>query len=78
MKIQTTGLTCLACMKFGLGLGMGLLLSGAALAQKDFSLNKALTMANDYQYKIPEMRYSSTLAKTIEKFLHQLSKPALG
>ena len=48
------------------------------LAQKDFSLNKALTMANDYQYKIPEMRYSSTLAKTIEKFSHQLSKPALG
>jgi len=46
--------------------------------QKDFSLNKALTIASDYKYEIPNMSPHSTLAKTIENFLHQLSKPALG
>lgn len=48
------------------------------LTQKDFSLNKALAIASDYKYQIPNMSPNSTLAKTIENFLHQLSNPTLG
>lgn len=49
-----------------------------SINQKDFSLNKALTIASDYKYEIPDMSPHSTLAITIKNFLDQLSKPALG
>ena len=81
MKIQTTGLTCLTCMKFGLGLGMGLLLSGAALAQKDFSL-KPLTLVVPFAAGGPTDAMARTLANAIRPVLGQTmivdNKPGAG
>ncbi len=46
--------------------------------QKDFSLNKALNVAADYNYTVPTIDSSQALSKTIELFLAQSSAPALG
>ncbi len=46
--------------------------------QKDFTLNRALAVARDHQYEIPTITGSATLATTIEQFLDQSFKPALG
>jgi len=39
------------------------------IPQKDFSLNKALALADDFNFQIPAMSADETLKKTIEKFL---------
>ena len=61
-------------------LGKYLMKRGIAVCinQKDFSLNKALAIAQDHKYEIPLIGGNSSLAKTIELFLHQSFKPALG
>ncbi len=81
MKIQKTVLMCLTCMKFGLGLGIGFLLSGAALAQKDFSL-KPLTLVVPFAAGGPTDAMARTLANAIRPVLGQTmivdNKPGAG
>ena len=49
-----------------------------SISQKDFSLSNALAAATEYNYQIPLIPADATLKETIEKFLHQSCKPALG
>lgn len=48
------------------------------LAQKDFSLNAALTESGNFDYTFPQFSNDVPLRKTIELFLHQVANPALG
>jgi uncharacterized protein (TIGR00661 family) len=61
-------------------LGNYLMKKGMAvvIAQKDFSLDKALKAAAEYNYQLSIIDSGSTLTSTIEEFLHQSFKPALG
>ena len=49
-----------------------------SISQKDFSLNKALVGAAEFNYQIPVIATGTALKETIKKFLHQSCKPALG
>ncbi len=61
-------------------LGNYLMKKGIAvsISQKDFTLNKALTAATEYNYQIPSITIGTVLNETIEKFLTQSCTPALG
>ncbi|MDZ4809785.1 MAG: glycosyltransferase, partial [Bacteroidota bacterium] len=61
-------------------LGIYLMKKGIAvsISQKDFSLQKALAHAAEYNYQIPVMATGKVLKETIEQFLHQSCPAALG
>ena len=61
-------------------LGRYLMAKGIAIcsSQKEFSLDSALAAAAEYNYQIPSVTNGTILKETIEKFLHQSCKPALG
>jgi uncharacterized protein (TIGR00661 family) len=48
------------------------------ISQKNFSLHTVLSAAENFDYKIQFNTSASFLTKTIESFLYQLDKPALG
>lgn len=61
-------------------LGSYLMEKGIAICagQKEFSLNKELTAANNFSYKLFPVITNLSLKKTIEIFLRQSCPPALG